>query len=185
MINPNKALVFTMFLLMTNCLFSQDEGDFRLSAFGENLDINGHQYIGGGLECQYFISKSLSLNYRYGYGVNENGEYILHFPALLGGVLISDDLYGLLLISVLTPEGVGYHLHPRDWLEAEIFIHPLSCDYNIRKNDAYSITGSLGLRVFIKPNDIISLSAYSGIKTVYGDGTVGSFTGFSIGFNLE
>ncbi|MFH2094636.1 MAG: hypothetical protein ABIJ16_02960 [Bacteroidota bacterium] len=162
--------------------YGQDEGSFRLMITGEKLDIRPTDFHAMGIEGQYFVSPAVSLNYQYSLGWNGEGEYYFHYPALAAGILLVGFIDELALLSMMFPEGVSYHTYPRDWLEVEVYMHPLSTDINILGNNNLTMTGSLGMRMHLKIGDSISIAPHTGLKYIYSRNIFGQVTGVSLGF---
>ncbi len=190
-------------LLLNFCIFSfslavysQREGNFRVSTMSEISFFNFGTLTSYGVSVEYFLHKNFSLNYQYTLGVNQSNNTYIHFPGAVAGfveMLRTDSYYYttttdedgweyLLLITFVIPEGVSFHTYPRKWLELAPFINPFAADYNILENKRSTITLSVGMKAHIKPTQSFSISPHFGLKHIYRNGQVGNFFGISMGW---
>ena len=100
-----KKYILIGLIICTSLLSkSQEKGDFRLGVY---LNVNPYrdQVIPMfGLCGEYFLSHSFALNYKYGIGINSNGEVTAHInPSLLGLIFASSS--DALALAFMIPEG--------------------------------------------------------------------------------
>lgn len=162
---------------------SQHYGNFRLSIGSQINTFHDKHYFMHGLEGEYFLSSSFAFNYRLALGKTYDGNFGFHFPASWLVMAFLDGYEALVLTSVI-PEGISYHTYPNSHLEISPYLNLLGSELLLFKGSPqYNILGNIGLKVYYRPNETVSLSASYGFSTNYRK-TYFNHIGISLGLLL-
>ncbi len=182
-------LAFVFFSSVIICS-SQEKGDFRLGLYGQGVSYRGQTLPQYGLIAEYFLSHKVSLNYRYGFGYNTNGDLAGHInPSLIGlaylayagGTSSGEEL----ILSFMIPEGLSYHVYPKEFLEVAPYINPLGSEINLTGSNTFDFSCSFGMNIHVLPVKNMSLSPNLGGILLYRNGEVIPVLGFSFNYNFH
>jgi len=80
-----KFLIFLIFIIsFVLNTYSQEKGDFRMGMYAQVNSLQDRETPMFGITCEYFLSSKLSMNYKYGIGLNNQGTITAHInPSIL------------------------------------------------------------------------------------------------------
>lgn len=172
---------FLCFIIITSS--AQNKGDFRIGAYGHAITNRSNVLAQFGLTGEYFLSHTISLNYKYGFGTNSEGGMMGHInPSILGLAFASYVTADFLIYSFLIPEGVCYHIYPNHFLEIAPYINPLGAEINLYKDNPILLSCSFGTNIHFKPGKSIAISPNVGATIIYKTGEFLSTFGLSINY---
>ena len=183
-----KKNIFILFIILFSTLISksQDDGDFRIGAYGQAITIGDHVIPQYGLMGEYFLSHNFSLNYKYGLGYNPDGETMGHInPSILGFCFLAYSTPNDLIWAFMIPEGVSYHVYPNNLIEIAPYINPLGSEINLYHYPSIVLSCSFGINLHIKPTEDLSFSPNMGAIIIYGNSEILPSFGFSINYNFH
>lgn len=186
-------LIITLLLYFPILVFSQMKVASGFSSthdfYQQSPFFNRNLY---GIQLQYFLGKRkiTSLNNRLLFGVNEkNNRIMLHYG--LGGLLsqaslqngvifiggnIIEDLAFLVLLPIIIPEGIQFHLGSEN-IKISPYIYPASFEYNVLFDDELKALFETGIQFkFINSKKFFIAPSFAW-KMRYGD----NLQAFSIG----
>ena len=165
---------------------SQDKGDFRLGMYGQAITLGDNTFPQFGLVGEYFLSKSFSMNYRYGLGSSPNGEVMGHInPSLLSLAFLASSSGDELFWTFLIPEGFSYHAYPNEFFEISPYLNPLGSEINLYEDKPIVLSCAFGMNIHIKPVKDFSFTPNMGAIIVYGNGEILPVFGFSLNYNFN
>ncbi len=179
-----KNILFLSFLFFVIISISaQNKGDFRIGLYGHGITNQTNVLPQFGLTGEYFLSHNISLNYKYGLGVNSEGKAMGHInPSILGLAFASYASADLLIYSFLIPEGVCYHIYPNNFLEIAPFINPLGAEINLYEDAPILLSCGFGANIHFKPTNSISITPNVGATIIYKTGELLSTFGLSLNY---
>lgn len=191
-----KSLLLSLFVLSCFWAFSQGQTiAVGLSSshdfYFQSILTNRNMY---GLQIQYFVGEKISLNNRLLFGVNKtNQELMLHYG--LGGLLaqlsvqngvifwsgnLLQDLGGLILLPIIIPEGVQFHLGDKRRQFAP-YIYPASFEYNALDEREFKALLEIGMQFKFIEKDKFFIAPSIAWKIRYGDARQAFSIGFMVG----
>lgn len=195
-IMKKSFFLVALFCVCSFLSFSQKRG--IVVAFSSNHDFYFRSPIAKrnmyGLQFQYFISKNVSLNNRYHFGINrDNKRLMLHYG--LGGLLTQaslqsgaifvsgffQDFAALILLPIIIPEGVQFHFG-NETMKISPYVYPASFEYNVLEESELKAFLELGVQFcFIQKENFVFAPSIAW-KMRYGDNRQALSVGFMIGF---
>lgn len=180
-----KSFIFTLiFIFFTFNIYSQEKGDFRMGMYAQANSLQDRETPMFGISGEYFLSNKLSMNYKYGLGLNNQGAITAHInPSILSIFFIQSG--DALLFSFMIPEGISYHIYPKENLEVAPFINPLGSEINMYDSPTVVLSCSFGVSLHIKPIKDFSISPNIGAMIIYANQDVVPNIGLSINYNFH
>jgi len=178
-----QLIVFFIFCVFIQ-LNAQENGNGRIGFVVETYNNYGTKYQSYGLRIEYFVCHSVSLNYKITIGSNTDRIWgHVSIPVDLGlesGAANSNGGY----VFAFIPEGVGFHIYPNEWFEISPYIDPIGCEKNmINSKDYYSC--AVGLRLYIKPSEKLSISPNLGLVILYTNSKLIANCGLTLAWQFE
>lgn len=179
-------IILSAILVFSISAYSQDKGDFRLGLY-QNTQSAGKSLLPQfGISGELFVSKSISLNYKYSMGMNPDRELMGHVNISTIGVALSAlFVYELAPYIFLIPEGLSYHSYPNDNIEIAPYINPLGAELNMYEDFPILLSCSFGITVHFKPSEKFSISPNIGAMILYKTGEIQPGFGISLNYNFE
>jgi len=180
-----KFLIFLIFIIsFVLNTYSQEKGDFRMGMYAQVNSLQDRETPMFGITCEYFLSSKLSMNYKYGIGLNNQGTITAHInPSILSIFFIQSG--DALIFSFMIPEGLSYHIYPKEKLEVAPYINPLGSEINMYESPAIALSCNFGMNIHIKPSKDLSITPNLGAMIVYGNYEVVPNVGLSINYNFH
>jgi len=167
-------------------VFAQDKGDFRLGLYHNTNSAGKYLLPQLGISGELFVSKSISLNYKYSLGMNSDRELMGHVNISTIGVALSAlFVYELAPYIFLIPEGVSYHSYPNERIEIAPYINPLGAELNMYDDFPILLSCSFGINFHFKPSEKFSISPNIGAMLLYKTGEIQPGFGISLHYNFE
>ena len=179
-----KYLIIGLFICTSLISNSQESGDFRFGVYTQLNSYRGNEMPMSGVSGEFFISPSFSLNYKYGLGLNNSGDYTMHFNPSIFGLLYVNSVE-LFILSFVIPEGVSYHVYPRRSIELAPYINPLGSEFNFYESPNVVLSCSFGINIHLKPTENLSISPNLGGMVFYRNGELMPSMGVSLNYNIQ
>lgn len=177
-------ILFLLVIFISLSCFSQEKGDFRMGVFAQVNSLRDKETPMFGLNCEYFLSHKLSMNYKFGMGLNNEGAITAHInPSLLSLLFIRSG--DAVIFSFMIPEGLSYHFYPKENLEIAPYINPLGSEINFYQSPSIVLSGSFGMNVHIIPVKDLSITPNVGVIVIYRNREVVPNMGLSINYNFH
>jgi hypothetical protein len=175
-----KKLITLLLIISALGLSAQNEGTFRVGFVGQVNNYKAKVFNSYGLNLQYFVTEEISLDYKLTFGYNGDDEFNMHLsaPALGSAYLGSPEL---LFLAACIPEGISYHFYPTEMFELAPYVAPLGCEINYDSEVPLSMSGEMGLQLYLKPNEYFFISPNYGIGMLYSNGEIVSHYGIALG----
>ena len=179
-----KYLIIGLLICTSLISNSQEQGNFRLGFYTQLNSYRSNQIPISGICGEYFISSYFSLNYKYGLGLNNNGEYTAHLNPSTYGLIYTESAELFLLLFII-PEGVSYHIYPKKAIEIAPYFNPLGSEYNFYENPKIVLSCNFGMSIHLKPSEFFSIAPNLGATVIYRNGEVIPVMGLSVNYNFH
>jgi len=180
----HKYLIFLLFICISTICLSQEKGDLRIGVFAQVNSFRNKETPMYGLCGEYFLNHHVAMNYRYGLGLNQEGEVTAHInPSLLGIIFLQSG--EAIMLSVMIPEGFSYHIYPKEILEIAPYINPLGSEINLYINPEIVLSCNIGINIHIKPVNDLSITPNLSAMIIYQNGEVVPGMGIAINYNFH
>ena len=176
------SLLYTavLFLFINSFVQAQEKRDFRFSVGGGFASIHDRIYYSPCIEGEYFLSEKWSLNYSLGYGKTNRGDIQFHFPLAWLAIPFACDPEAIIFCAMV-PEGVSYHLYPKEKMEVAPYINLLQAQCVFSDEEMLNVLSGAGVKVYFKPAEKISIAFQYGISVPYNRPELYFNAGISLG----
>ncbi len=182
-----KVIIITIFIFISTIGISQNKRVFRIGTFGQIGYIDNNILPQYGISAELFVTDNISLNYKYGMGLNPNGDITGHFnPSLF--LLPFAYSFEAILAVLLIPEGISYHIYLSDYFELAPYISPLSAEANLYDDRPLVLSGSLGFNAYFKnatPFNNLMFGINAGSIIIYRVGSAIPVLGISLNYCFQ
>lgn len=182
-----KVIIITIFLFISTIGISQNRKVFRIGTFGQISYVNNSILPQYGISAELFVTENISLNYKYGMGLNPSGDLTGHFNPSIFLLPFAYSFEGIIAV-LLIPEGISYHIYLSDYFELAPYISPLSAEANLYDDLPLVLSGSLGFNAYFKnatPISNLLFGINAGSTIIYRDGTVIPVLGISLNYCFQ
>jgi len=183
-----KVLTIIIFIFISILGISQNNRTFRIGSFAQISYVNNSILPQYGISAELFVTENISLNYKYGMGLNPNGDVTGHFNPSIFLLPFAAYSFESIIAILLIPEGVSYHINLSDYFELAPYINPLSAEANLYDDRPLVLSGSLGFKAYFKnatPISNLLIGINAGSTIIYRDGTTLPVMGVSLNYCFQ
>ncbi len=183
-----KIFIFLSLLFISIAGISQNKGDVRVGTYGEVIVFGNKILPQYGISGEWFVADNISLNYKYGLGKNQDGDFSGHFNPALFLLAFTVGYPSAALGTLLISEGVSYHFNLNEFIEIAPYLNPLGAEVNLYQDKPIVLSCAFGVNMYFKqitPFKNICLAPRLGAILIYRDVNVLPVAGFSLNYTFN